>query len=154
MAHPPRSIWVHPYEDEQYLRQHPGIPPPVSAPGGESSQRSGPSNLGAANVANVPRRPPALLSRGNRSLLGRLMALGTRRHHHSPHGYHGPPINHVYGPPRGHGRGQHYPQRVYHSQAPPPSRSNRRGLGGGMALPIIGTHCAGYWHFVLFLTIS
>jgi len=49
-ATPPRSIWVHPYEDEQYLREHPdirekvgnspGFRPPPDAPPGSRSPRA------------------------------------------------------------------------------------------------------------------
>ena len=30
-AEPPRAIWTHPYEDEQYLREHPEVREKVSA---------------------------------------------------------------------------------------------------------------------------
>ncbi|KAI0734502.1 hypothetical protein C8Q72DRAFT_396031 [Fomitopsis betulina] len=66
-AHPPRATWVHPYEDEQFLAEHPGIRdkiargglarPNSDAPPAYSPRRhsfSGPSRSGGTNSLAPP----------------------------------------------------------------------------------------------------
>jgi hypothetical protein len=38
-AEPPRAIWTHPYEDEQYLREHPDTREKVGNPTGQKSSK-------------------------------------------------------------------------------------------------------------------
>ncbi|KAL6302143.1 hypothetical protein BKA93DRAFT_407877 [Sparassis latifolia] len=71
-ATPPRSIWVHPYEDEQFLEEHPdirerlvavrvqgppnGTPPPYSPRRHSFSEGSRPESNAYLGVANVDGR--------------------------------------------------------------------------------------------------
>ncbi|RDX52033.1 hypothetical protein OH76DRAFT_1470727 [Lentinus brumalis] len=94
-AKPPRSIWIHPYEDEQFLREHPDIrdrlarereeaPPPYSprrhsysgAPSG--SRLNVPERTDAARPTSHPGTPVA--TQNDRGFFGKLKdkAVGTK----------------------------------------------------------------------------
>ncbi|KAI0639809.1 hypothetical protein C8Q77DRAFT_1083006 [Trametes polyzona] len=99
-ARPPRSIWVHPYEDEQFLREHPDVrdrlardrretpseaPPPYSprrhsyhgASSGSQSHLNVPGNE-RRNAHSQPGTPA--VDRNQRSFFGKLKdkAIGTK----------------------------------------------------------------------------
>ncbi|RPD64975.1 hypothetical protein L227DRAFT_571427 [Lentinus tigrinus ALCF2SS1-6] len=96
-AKPPRSIWVHPYEDEQFLREHPDIrdrlarESPSDAPPPYSPRRHSYSGSSSGSRLNVPERNDAMrtsisqpgtpgVSQQNRGLFGKLKdkAIGTK----------------------------------------------------------------------------
>jgi len=88
-SNPPRSIWTHPYEDEQYLRDHPevrgrkegtyaapsGPPPTHRRHSSDSGLRPGPSGVGPRDSRSHPGTPHE-----KRSFLGKLKdaAIGTK----------------------------------------------------------------------------
>ncbi|KAI0715152.1 hypothetical protein C8Q76DRAFT_729814 [Earliella scabrosa] len=95
-AKPPRSIWVHPYEDEQFLREHPDVrdrlarerpasaPPPPYSPRRHSYAGS-PTSSGNAPVRNDAIRPSVSQpgtpgADKNRGFFGKLKdkAIGTK----------------------------------------------------------------------------
>jgi hypothetical protein len=65
-ADPPRAIWTHPYEDEQYLREHPEVREKVSSlaqqQGSKDSSNTKPSRRHSYNghdsTSMVPDEPP------------------------------------------------------------------------------------------------
>ncbi|EMD42165.1 hypothetical protein CERSUDRAFT_70547 [Gelatoporia subvermispora B] len=104
-ANPPRSIWVHPYEDEQFLKEHPDIrdklaqlrakgagpddnPPPYSPrrhsySGTSSNSRLNVPRPGGANDRNATSHPPSPApgaSAKQRGFFGKLKdkAIGTK----------------------------------------------------------------------------
>ena len=68
-ASPPRAIWVHPYEDEQFLREHPDIRSrlekerPSNAPPPYSSRRHSFSGSPSGSHLTVPEQTAAAPSR-------------------------------------------------------------------------------------------
>ena len=96
-AKPPRSIWVHPYEDEQFLREHPDIRDrlarerPSDVPPPYSSRRHSYSGSPSGSHLNVPERSDAMrtsisqpgtpgVPQQNRGFFGKLKdkAIGTK----------------------------------------------------------------------------
>ena len=93
-ANPPRSIWKHPYEDDEYLKAHPDVREKINAGGmgGSASNLLPPSfeesqrrhSYGGASSSSRPQTtgtPAAKLSkRKDRNFLGKLKdkAIGTK----------------------------------------------------------------------------
>lgn len=57
-AEPPRSIWVHPYEDEQYLREHPDIREKMGPSRSTDGLHDRPSNSALSRRASFPSDSP------------------------------------------------------------------------------------------------
>ena len=103
-ANPPRAIWTHPYEDEQFLNDHPEIrrrlakgqpddaPPPYSAPAsprrhsysGEPSSSAGPMRTGRSQpgtpAAGAASSSKQAMDAKHRGFFGKLKdkAIGTK----------------------------------------------------------------------------
>ncbi|KAF9010362.1 hypothetical protein BDZ89DRAFT_1167735 [Hymenopellis radicata] len=73
-AVPPRSIWTHPYEDEQFLREHPGVREKVGS--STPHQYSAPDGPPPGHASASKYAPP----KGKRGFFGRLKdkAIGTK----------------------------------------------------------------------------
>ncbi|CAE6448842.1 unnamed protein product [Rhizoctonia solani] len=141
---PPRSIWVHPLEDEQFQREHPELfrspsgPPPSSSRGNAGA---GPSNDGkpekkgfvqklkdkaaehAAKKEEERRRREQL----QREAVQRYVMRRQQLQQGQQHTYGQGPL---YGPPNAYGYGRY----------PPPGSvyGGRRRGGGNMAVPLMG----------------
>jgi hypothetical protein len=88
-ATPPRSIWVHPYEDEQYLKEHPDVREKVGRdkpsndlkPPVDDSRRHSYGGESSKKVDNEPSRPGSASGQAKpRSFMGKLKdkAIGTK----------------------------------------------------------------------------
>lgn len=90
-AEPPRAIWTHPYEDEQYLREHPEVREKVSSQKQQSKDSSNTkparrhSFNGQDSASMVPDGPLVMpdgskKGKEKRGFLGRLKdkAIGTK----------------------------------------------------------------------------
>ncbi|QRV85988.1 hypothetical protein RhiJN_14006 [Ceratobasidium sp. AG-Ba] len=152
-SNPPRSIWVHPFEDEQFQREHPELfkaptgPPPSRTPGNASSgpstaEESKPEKKGfiqklkdkstehAARKEEERKRREAMQREAiQRYVMRREELLRQQqeqaRQQQARYGQ-GP----LYGPQNAYGHGRY----------PPPGMAygGRRRGGGGMALPLMG----------------
>lgn len=146
-ANPPRSIWVHPYEDELFLKEHPDIrekthPAPDYSPENSGHSLSGSSApqhkrgffgklkdkaIGSKEERQAGKDRIAMLQEQRRQQYG---ANQTFYGGHGTSDYRAP----QYGASR-------YPQTVYQQQ-PVVVTQRRQGGGmggmGGMALPLVG----------------
>ncbi|KAI0319868.1 hypothetical protein OF83DRAFT_1082009, partial [Amylostereum chailletii] len=94
-ANPPRAIWVHPYEDEQYLNEHPDVREKVgnimkqyhadqlNSPNPPRSDRRhsfGGRDNAAIHEPTSPSSPSSSKDKGKRSFLGKMKdkAIGTK----------------------------------------------------------------------------
>ncbi|PAV22272.1 WW Rsp5 WWP domain containing [Pyrrhoderma noxium] len=193
-ASPPRSIWVHPYKDEQFLNEHPEVrkrleagasPPPsytsYSAPSGPppALERRGSSTAGSSSMSQDGDTSTNSKDKGKRGFFGKIKdkAIGTKeereaakreeqrvaeerrrilaaeRQQRQQHMYYdqqqryqqqggygqqyGVPQGGYYGggAPAGYGPG--YPGQTYYP-VQQQQQQRRSGLGGGMALPLLG----------------
>ncbi|KAL5495373.1 hypothetical protein ACEPAI_836 [Sanghuangporus weigelae] len=84
-ADPPRSIWVHPYEDEQFLREHPDVREKVGSKYGRPSGAPPPFDSRSSSYRNEVAGPSASTSdrdkeKEKRSFFAKLKdkAIGTK----------------------------------------------------------------------------
>jgi len=150
---PPRSIWVHPFEDDQFQQEHPELfkapagPPPSapaggSTPGPSTARAATPEKKGfmqklkekgaehAAKKEEDRKRREALQREAvQRYTMRRQQLIQQQQQQQAQQGG-------MYG------RGPLYgPQHAYgHGQYPPPGMAygGRRRGGGGMAMPLMG----------------
>ncbi|KAG8722911.1 hypothetical protein FRC08_000011 [Ceratobasidium sp. 394] len=147
---PPRSIWVHPFEDEQFQRERPELfnppagPPPSGTPGNadagpSTTQETKPEKKGfiqklkdksaehAARKEEERKRREAMQREAiQRYTMRRQEMLQQRQAQQQARYGQGP----LYGSQNGYGHGQ-YP-------SPGMAYGGRRRGGGGMALPLMG----------------
>lgn len=145
-SNPPRSIWVHPFEDEQFRSEHPELFKPIEASpsGSRSNATAGPSNEStgkpekkgfmqkmkdkaaehAAKKEEERRRREQLQREAIQRYVMRRQQLQQQGQQHM-YGQ-----GQLYGPPNAYGNGRY----------PPPGMAygGRRTGGGGMALPLMG----------------
>jgi hypothetical protein len=155
-ANPPRSIWTHPYEDEQYLREHPDVRNKVRGSNSFGSDASLPFPLpenprrhsfngrSATPVAIPP--PPhkqglfsklkakAINSVEQHNKRKRQRLLMAQQQQQRLHAQQPQSANTQFAPPR-----YAYPQSVY----PGMGSSRHHGGMGGMALPLAGGMAGG-----------
>ncbi|CAE6517574.1 unnamed protein product [Rhizoctonia solani] len=145
-THPPRSIWVHPFEDEQFQREHPELFRPPSRPPSSSSRENaiaGPSNERdakpekkgfvqkmkdmatehAAKKEEERRRREQLQREAIQRYVMRRQQLQQGQQNIYGQGS-------LYGPPNVYGQGRYPPPGVAYG-------GRRRG-GGNMAVPLMG----------------
>ncbi|PBL01200.1 hypothetical protein ARMGADRAFT_415668 [Armillaria gallica] len=144
-ANPSRSIWVHPYEDDQFLKEHPGIrekthPAPDYSPensGHSFSSTSAPHHkrgfFGKLKDKAIGSKEERQAGKDRIAMEQRSQQYGANQTFYGGHGtpeYRAP----QYGASR-------YPQTVYQQQ-PVVATQRRQGGGmggmGGMALPLVG----------------
>jgi hypothetical protein len=88
-ADPPRAIWTHPYDDEQYLREHPDVREKVSSVARQQESKDSPSSRprrhsfnGQDSASMVPNdeASPNAKGKGKRGFFGKLKdkAIGTK----------------------------------------------------------------------------
>ncbi|KIY66160.1 hypothetical protein CYLTODRAFT_423659 [Cylindrobasidium torrendii FP15055 ss-10] len=160
-AHPPRSIWVHPYEDEEFLKEHPDIrekessrsthqskgyaPPPGPPP--THQQGAGPSVPHKQEGSSPKKRgflskikDKAIGTKEERDAAQRQMALMQEQRRQQRQQM-------MANRPMGYGGGG-YGGGGYYQQQPMMMGGGRRGGGmggmGGMALPLAGGLAGGF----------
>ncbi|PSS37569.1 hypothetical protein PHLCEN_2v585 [Hermanssonia centrifuga] len=151
-AKPPRAIWIHPYEDEQFLNEHPEVRDRLAKPdNGGSSQESPPpysprrhsysgssnfrhSSADIRNSNSQPMTPPAMNSSGSqqkhRGFFGKMKdkAIGTKEEREEAKRQEAL----AYAPPMGSPFGSGYGYSNYGA------RRRQGGFGGGIGMPILG----------------
>jgi len=157
-ANPPRSIWVHPYEDEQYLSEHPDVREKVGKasadlrPPADDQRRhsySGEGNQKVSEIAGSSSNPGLNDKEKKRGLLAKLKdkAIGTKEEREAER-RHEAEIRRLRQSQRQQElaalqqqRQQYYTQQQMYN--PPQNnqygRGNRMGGGmGGMGVPLLG----------------
>ncbi|GLB36016.1 hypothetical protein LshimejAT787_0303040 [Lyophyllum shimeji] len=149
-ADPPRSVWVHPYEDEQYLNEHPEAREKIARTSESSSQTRTFSPIPENNVPRTRKRgflgkikDKLIGTKEERELAKRRAELleEQRRQQWLAQAARAPQLG---GPQYGYGQPQYgYGQQQYGYGQPQTmgmgGMGRRRGFGmGGMALPLVG----------------
>ncbi|KAL1670434.1 hypothetical protein GGF50DRAFT_109409 [Schizophyllum commune] len=124
-ANPPRSIWVHPYEDEQFLRENPGVRPggarrpsvsPQPSPGGDRGL------FGSSHNYQPPMGQPS--KHGKAALVEKLIkkVMHSKSGHHQQQQYY----------PSSQGMSSHYARPQHGGMGGSPFGGGGPGMGMGM----------------------
>ncbi|KAL1762007.1 hypothetical protein FB107DRAFT_268769 [Schizophyllum commune] len=126
-ANPPRSIWVHPYEDEQFLRENPGVRPGGARRPSASPQPSSGGDRGLFGSSHNYQPPMGQPSKhGKAALVEKLI----KKVMHSKSGHH---QQQQYYPPS-QGMSSHYGRPQHSGMGGSPFGGGGPGMGMGMGM--------------------
>ncbi|KAF7339580.1 hypothetical protein MSAN_02172500 [Mycena sanguinolenta] len=143
-ATPPRSIWVHPLDDEQYLREHPEarekhshaadqMSPQYSAPPTPAPTPGSSSGHASTGGPSGPKKKQGFLGK----LKDKMMELRERRHQEMLAQQAEMYQRQQQQQQQMYAQQQMYPQQPQYGYAPPQQQRSGFG-GGGMAMPLLG----------------
>ncbi|KAL1707394.1 hypothetical protein EV121DRAFT_288639 [Schizophyllum commune] len=126
-ANPPRSIWVHPYEDEQFLRENPGVRPGGARRPSVSPQPSSGGDRGLFGSSHNYQPPMGHPSKhGKAALVEKLIkkVMHSKSGHHQQQQYY----------PSSQGMSSHYARPQHGGMGGSPFGGGGPGMGMGMGM--------------------